>query len=46
VLHIDTTYEFPEMLEFRYGRPRTAKLNLIVKINEEAHVASEAVRDA
>src|SRR5277367_3134803 len=36
VLHIDTTYEFPEMLEFRDWATRHYNLNLIVKINEEA----------
>ena len=36
VLHIDTTYEFPEMLEFRAWATAHYKLNLIVKINEEA----------
>lgn len=37
LLHIDTTYEFPEMLEFRDWAVRHYDLNLIVKINEEAH---------
>jgi sulfate adenylyltransferase subunit 2 len=36
VLHIDTTYEFPEMLEFRDWAVNHYKLNLIVKINEDA----------
>ena len=36
LLHIDTTYEFPEMLEFRDWAVRHYNLNLIVKINEEA----------
>jgi sulfate adenylyltransferase subunit 2 len=36
VLHIDTTYEFPEMLAFRDWATQHYKLNLIVKINEEA----------
>src|SRR5207237_1219494 len=36
VLHIDTTYEFPEMLEFREWATKQYKLNLIVKINTEA----------
>ena len=36
VLHIDTTYEFPEMLEFREWATKHYKLNLIVKINAEA----------
>ena len=36
VLHIDTTYEFPEMLEFREWAKKEYNLDLIVKINEEA----------
>ena len=36
VLHIDTTYEFPEMLEFREWATKKYDLDLIVKINEEA----------
>ena len=36
VLHIDTTYEFPEMLEFREWATKHYNLNLIVKINTEA----------
>src|SRR3979409_2502669 len=36
VLHIDTTYEFPEMLEFREWAKEHHNLNLIVKINSEA----------
>ncbi|PYK85974.1 MAG: sulfate adenylyltransferase [Verrucomicrobia bacterium] len=36
VLHIDTTYEFPEMLEFRDWATKQYKLNLIVQINTEA----------
>src|SRR5438045_8665291 len=36
VLHIDTTYEFPEMIDFREWATAHYKLNLIVKINEEA----------
>ena len=36
VLHIDTTYEFPEMLEFREWARQHYNLNLIVKINTEA----------
>ncbi len=36
VLHIDTTYEFPEMLEFRAWATTHYQLDLIVKINEEA----------
>ncbi len=36
ILHIDTTYEFPEMLEFRAWATEFYGLDLIVKINEEA----------
>jgi sulfate adenylyltransferase subunit 2 len=36
ILHIDTTYEFPEMLEFRDWAKTHHNLNLIVKINTEA----------
>jgi sulfate adenylyltransferase subunit 2 len=36
LLHIDTTYEFPEMLEFREWAKKKYDLDLIVKINEEA----------
>src|SRR5437667_11850755 len=36
ILHSDTTYEFPEMLEFREWAPKYHNLNLIVKINTEA----------
>ena len=36
LLHIDTTYEFPEMLEFREWARKKYELDLIVKINEEA----------
>ncbi len=36
VLHVDTTYEFPEMLEFRDWATKEYGLDLIVKINEEA----------
>ncbi|GAB4251786.1 MAG: sulfate adenylyltransferase subunit 2 [Candidatus Methylacidiphilales bacterium] len=36
VLHIDTTYEFPEMLEFRAWATKEYDLDLIVHINEEA----------
>lgn len=36
VLHIDTTYEFPEMLEFREWARKHYELDLIVKINEDA----------
>jgi len=36
ILHIDTTYEFPEMLKFREWATKHYNLNLIVKINTEA----------
>src|SRR5205814_1144892 len=36
VVHIDTTYEFPEMLEFREWATKHHNLKLIVKINTEA----------
>ncbi len=36
VLHIDTTYEFPEMLDFREWAKKHHNLNLIDKINTEA----------
>lgn len=36
LLHIDTTYEFPEMLEFRTWAVRQYGIELIVKINTEA----------
>src|ERR1700739_2714124 len=36
VLHIDTTYEFPQMPEFREWATKHHKLELIVKIKTEA----------
>ncbi len=36
LLHIDTTYEFPEMLEYRDWAVKQYALELIVKINEDA----------
>ena len=36
LLHIDTTYEFPEMLQFRTWAVKEYDLDLIIKINEEA----------
>jgi len=36
LLHIDTTYEFPEMLAFREWAAAHYGLKLIVKVNEEA----------
>ena len=46
VLHIDTTYEFPEMLEFREWATKHYKLNLIVKINDGSARARDRLRDA
>ena len=46
VLHIDTTYEFPEMLEFREWATKHHNLNLIVKINTEARARGIGLRDA
>lgn len=40
LLHIDTTYEFPEMLEFREWAVDKYKLDLIVKINEDARAGT------
>ncbi len=40
LLHIDTTYEFPEMLEFREWAVEKYKLDLIVKINEDARAGT------
>jgi len=42
VLHIDTTYEFPEMLEFRDWALQEYDLDLIVKINEDARAGRGA----
>jgi sulfate adenylyltransferase subunit 2 len=42
VLHIDTTYEFPEMLEFRDWARNHYELELIVKINEDARAGRGA----
>lgn len=36
LLHIDTTYEFPEMIEFREWARKEYGLNIIVKVNTEA----------
>src|SRR5438270_10093704 len=36
LLHIDTTYEFPEMLEFREWAARRYGIRVIVKVNTEA----------
>jgi sulfate adenylyltransferase subunit 2 len=45
VMHIDTTYEFPEMLEFREWAVKEYKLKLIVKINEEARAGTGPYKD-
>lgn len=42
VLHIDTTYEFPEMLAFREWAVTEYGLDLIVKINEDARAGRGA----
>lgn len=42
VMHIDTTYEFPEMLEFRDWALKEYDLDLIVKINEDARAGRGA----
>lgn len=42
LLHIDTTYEFPEMLEFRDWALKHYELDLIVKINEDARAGRGA----
>lgn len=39
VLHIDTTYEFPEMLAFRDWATRHYNLKLIVKVNTQARAS-------
>jgi sulfate adenylyltransferase subunit 2 len=36
VIHVDTTYEFPEMLQFRDWAKQHYRLDLIVWINQEA----------
>ena len=36
LLHIDTTYEFPEMLEFRDWATQKYGFKLVIKINQEA----------
>ncbi|MFZ4116230.1 MAG: sulfate adenylyltransferase subunit CysD [Chthoniobacterales bacterium] len=42
LLHIDTTYEFPEMLEFRTWAQQHYGFELIIKVNEEARSGSGA----
>lgn len=39
VLHVDTTWKFREMIEFRDRRAKELGLNLIVHINEEGRAA-------
>ena len=46
VLHIDTTYEFPEMLEFREWATKHYNLNLIVKNQYRSARARDWLRDA
>jgi len=46
VLHIDTTYEFREMLEFRDWALKHYELDLIVKINEDARAGRGAYSDS
>ncbi len=46
VLHIDTTYEFPEMLEFRDWALKHYELDLIVKINEDARAGRGAYSES
>jgi sulfate adenylyltransferase subunit 2 len=45
LLHIDTTYEFPEMLEFREWAKAHHGINLIVKINEDARAGRGAYKE-
>lgn len=42
LMHIDTTYEFPEMLKFRDWAQTEYDLDLIVKINEDARAGTGA----
>src|SRR5213080_3562888 len=35
LLHVDTTWKFREMIEFRDRRPRELGLDLLVHVNEE-----------
>ena len=46
VLHIDTTYEFPEMLVFTDWATKEYDLNLIVKINEDARAGRGAYKES
>jgi sulfate adenylyltransferase subunit 2 len=45
LLHIDTTYEFPEMLAYRDWAVKHHNLNLIVKINEAARAGTGDYKD-
>lgn len=45
LLHIDTTYEFPEMLAYRDWAVKYHNLNLIVKINEAARAGTGDYKD-
>ena len=45
LLHIDTTYEFPEMLDYRDWAVKYHNLKLIVKINEDARCGRGAYKD-
>ncbi len=42
LLHIDTTYEFPEMIAYRDWAVKNYGLDLIVKINEDARAGTGA----
>ncbi len=46
LLHIDTTYEFPEMLEFREWATKEYNLKLLIKINEDARNGTGAYSES
>ena len=46
LLHIDTTYEFPEMIEFRNWATKHYGLDLIVKINKDARAGRGAYKES
>ena len=46
LLHIDTTYEFPEMLEFRTWAQQFYQFDLTIKVNEEARTGRGAYQTA
>jgi len=46
LLHIDTTYEFPEMLEFRDWATKQYDLKLIIKINQDARQGRGAYKES